>query len=274
MGFFYVLLVDPAHKILECIGQIYCQYYSTRFNDIWALGVILTNMITGRNPWRYAIFNDDCFAAYLYDNDFLKRVLPISEGVNTILKDIFILNPSHRISLSELRKKVLSLEAFSVPESEEDNAIYQEVGVLQKTPPQEGSASPLDSDEQSIVFELDTERPSVQASSASQDVIVESRRSAKAPTASLTVPSSASSGSSGPESKGPITPATHAIDVGPPVDIPDISREVLGYAAETTIVSKPQTSVTALPVKPRRPADIFRSALQRIKILSRKGHQV
>src|SRR6266498_1757715 len=134
------------------------RHYSTSYNDIWALGVILTNMITGRNPWRYATFDDDCFAAYLHDNDFLKHVLPISEGVNNILKDIFILSPSHRISLPKLRERVLSLEVFSVPESgltKGDNGIHQEVKLLPKPPEdvQDGPASSLvDSDEQSVIF--------------------------------------------------------------------------------------------------------------------------
>lgn len=235
-------------------------------------------MITGRNPWRYAAFNDDCFAAYLHDNNFLKQALLISEGISSILKAIFILYPSHRISLPELRRRILSLEAVSVQESGlpmEDN---QEVEVLPKTPPdssQAGSSSSLvDSDEQSVIFELGTERPFVRAPSLSQaDVIVESRRPDKASAGSLTVPSSGSSGSSGPESKGPITPATRAIDVDPPVDIPDISREVLGYAVESTVVSKPETPVTAPTLKHKRPVDIFRSAVQRIKILSRTDHR-
>ncbi|KAF9029168.1 Pkinase-domain-containing protein, partial [Hymenopellis radicata] len=38
--------------------------YSTRCNDIWALGIVLVNMITQRTPWNYARPTDACFAAF------------------------------------------------------------------------------------------------------------------------------------------------------------------------------------------------------------------
>ena len=44
--------------------------YSTHHNDVWALGVILMNIITGRNSWRYATANNECFTVYLQDNNF------------------------------------------------------------------------------------------------------------------------------------------------------------------------------------------------------------
>ncbi|KAF9005280.1 kinase-like protein [Hymenopellis radicata] len=47
----------------ECIGKdfIFGKQYSTRTNDVWALGVILVNMITKRAPWTRARLNDPAF---------------------------------------------------------------------------------------------------------------------------------------------------------------------------------------------------------------------
>ena len=70
--------------------------YSTHHDDVWALGIILMNIITaGRNPWRYATADDKCFAVYLHDNNFFRRVLPILDSVITVLKWIFTINPMH-----------------------------------------------------------------------------------------------------------------------------------------------------------------------------------
>ncbi|TFK29382.1 kinase-like protein [Coprinopsis marcescibilis] len=99
----------------ECIGSGpggRITRYSTRHNDIWALGVVLTNMTTGRNPWKYASFEDECFLAYNRDRNFLKGVLPISEEVNGILKQIFVLDWHVRMGLPELRQKIVELESM------------------------------------------------------------------------------------------------------------------------------------------------------------------
>ncbi|KAH6915339.1 kinase-like domain-containing protein, partial [Coprinopsis sp. MPI-PUGE-AT-0042] len=51
----------------ECIGdgpEGSIKEYSTPHNDIWALGIIFTNLATSRNPWRYATADDGCFAAF------------------------------------------------------------------------------------------------------------------------------------------------------------------------------------------------------------------
>lgn len=85
--------------------------YSSRANDIWALGVILTAMISGHNPWRRAVYGDACYRAYVHDPEFLLRTLPISVGTNDILRSIFTTDAS-RIELPFLRLMILQTETF------------------------------------------------------------------------------------------------------------------------------------------------------------------
>lgn len=92
--------------------------FSTRCNDVWALGVILINMISGLHPWEVASPEDLCFSYFLTQPDVLKEQFPISEGANDILQRIFALNPLHRITLRELRREVLKLDTFFLPEDQ------------------------------------------------------------------------------------------------------------------------------------------------------------
>ena len=60
--------------------------YSPAASDVWSLGIILLNLITGRNPWKSASPTDPTFQAYLANpRSFLMSVLPISHEVNDIL---------------------------------------------------------------------------------------------------------------------------------------------------------------------------------------------
>lgn len=244
------------------------------------------NIVTGRNPWRYATSDDACFAAYLNDNDFFKQVLPISEGVNDIFKGIFILNPLRRVSLPELRRKIRALDTFF---DYENDLSADADGLASKMPSKSVSVNAILSDGEdrrisigSLVESVDPEPqsavlgPDVDRRVHSETLVhgqPDTARVSSAPGSSfLVVPSSASSGSSGPESKGPITPATHAVDVDPPVDIPDISGQVLGYPVvipDVEAVGNLKGMINFM--KPRKPVDIIRSAIQRMKILSKAG---
>ncbi|KAM5540832.1 hypothetical protein V8D89_005476 [Ganoderma adspersum] len=108
-----------AYMSPECIGHLsgFRPYY-TAFSDIWSLGVILVNMISGRNPWEKATLTDPCFVQYVENPDFLFDALAISEGVNDILRHIFLLNPLARLSLQQLRLAVLRLDTFFRTEHE------------------------------------------------------------------------------------------------------------------------------------------------------------
>jgi serine/threonine protein kinase len=100
----------------ECLGEWSksATSYATRSADVWSLGVILVNLVCGRNPWRCASPSDESFAAFLQDPNFLRRILPISSECLNILVQIFTLDPEQRITLDRLRDLVLDLDSFTV----------------------------------------------------------------------------------------------------------------------------------------------------------------
>lgn len=114
----------------ECLGEwsASATSYPTRTADVWSLGVILINLVCGRNPWRCASPNDESFAAFLQDPLFLRRILPISHQCLSILTQIFTLDPEHRITLDRLRELILDIDFFTddahVPTSRREAAHY------------------------------------------------------------------------------------------------------------------------------------------------------
>ncbi|KAI9438600.1 kinase-like protein [Lactarius indigo] len=103
------------HMSPECQGGSFAPSgtYSPPFNDIWSLGIILLNLITGRNPWKSASSSDPTFQAYLQDPvSFLPSVLPISAEVNEILLRTLDINWQNRISLRELRRAIKGVSTF------------------------------------------------------------------------------------------------------------------------------------------------------------------
>lgn len=107
----------------ECQGGITHRLanYSTAANDVWSLGVILVNLICGRNPWKQACPADDTFREYLRNPEFLKEILPISDEVNSILKRVFTFRAEARCSISELRKMLHSVDRLTATAAEIQN---------------------------------------------------------------------------------------------------------------------------------------------------------
>ncbi|KAK3990995.1 negative regulator of sexual conjugation and meiosis [Cladorrhinum sp. PSN332] len=88
-------------------------FYYCAPNDVWSLGVILVNLTCGRNPWKQASCDDSTYRAYARNKDFLKTILPVSDQLNDILGRIFARNPDERITLAELRARILSCPRFT-----------------------------------------------------------------------------------------------------------------------------------------------------------------
>ncbi|KAI0736588.1 kinase-like domain-containing protein [Fomitopsis betulina] len=87
--------------------------YWTKYADIWALGVILFNLISGgRRPWKEATLDDPAFKRFLEDENYLESKFGISIGAASLLKRIFSTNPITRPSIACIRSNVLRLETF------------------------------------------------------------------------------------------------------------------------------------------------------------------
>lgn len=98
----------------ECLGEWdNARCYTTQTADVWSLGVILVNLVCGRNPWRCASPTDESFTAFLADPTFLRRILPISNECLDILTQIFTPKPEDRITLDRLRVLVNDIVSFT-----------------------------------------------------------------------------------------------------------------------------------------------------------------
>lgn len=86
--------------------------YGSRRSDIWALGVILVNMTTGRCPWEEASLADDCFAAYMRSKSWLRSQLPASKELAQLLRGVFTGRHSQSIDLATLKEQVQEIGTF------------------------------------------------------------------------------------------------------------------------------------------------------------------
>ncbi|EPT03033.1 hypothetical protein FOMPIDRAFT_1117274 [Fomitopsis schrenkii] len=107
----------------ECIGhETLSGPYWTKYADIWALGLILLNLIVGGDrPWEAATPDDPDFRRFLENEDFFESEYGISSAAADILKRIFRMKPTMRPSLAQIRTHVLRLDTFFA-EFEEDSA--------------------------------------------------------------------------------------------------------------------------------------------------------
>ncbi|KAK0204232.1 serine/threonine protein kinase, negative regulator of sexual conjugation and meiosis [Desarmillaria ectypa] len=242
----------------ECIGKEfgYTPYrrYSTRTNDIWALGIVLVTMVTRRAPWAMAMTTDFFFRSYLEDGDHLEHSLPdISTGACTILKKIFRLEPRSRISLANLQREIIELETFFSDEPPPDSssrnspALRRSISSLGSTPSNEIGALLIDNEDDVLpAVRDDTEAGVVDVDSLACDLgairlvgierpvsapeVVYSRFAGDERDISSAPPSlrvirpvmSSSSLASSVDSDGPITPETHPVNVD--VEVPDMEE--------------------------------------------------
>ncbi|KAI8986912.1 kinase-like domain-containing protein [Trametes punicea] len=107
-------------ECIDCGDELYP--YDTRRTDIWALGIILLNMVTGYVPWQKATLADAQFKQFLEDEERLRQIFPISKGLNNILRRVFTIVPSDSLSLTDLRREVRNLDTFYMSEEDRRSA--------------------------------------------------------------------------------------------------------------------------------------------------------
>ena len=112
----YIPLPQFSHLFFsECHGGQFAHNgsYSPLFNDVWSLGIILLNLLTGRNPWKSASLSDPTFCAYLQDPiRFLPTVLPISDEVNALLVRVLDVDWRRRLTVTEMKEYVKRIDNF------------------------------------------------------------------------------------------------------------------------------------------------------------------
>ncbi|RXW22095.1 hypothetical protein EST38_g3768 [Candolleomyces aberdarensis] len=102
------------HMSPECqAGHFREDAYSPVANDVWSLGIILVNMVTGRNPWKSATKEDPVYQNYLQAPlTFFSSVLPVSNPLNNLL--VRVLNPEWkaRMSLHDFKHAIQDISTF------------------------------------------------------------------------------------------------------------------------------------------------------------------
>lgn len=269
-----------SHSHLECIGPSavgHKQSYLNQYNDIWALGVILINLITSRNPWRLATPTDACFDAYRKDPDFLKNVLNLTDEVNSILLGVFRFPPEHRLSIMEMRRRICLLGALStrpgglaaMPPSAE---VSETVHSAAHSKSANTSYSSLDSqyrygddlEEASLALGLSLS-PTIQVS---EERLIAPPPPTRSNTVAQGGATTGNTDSSGDDSSGPITPASNAVD--PQVDIPDVSDAMGGLTGPSSVITKPVAPISDKAnrdeaVNANSAAQVIKSALQKLR---------
>ncbi|RPD53128.1 kinase-like protein [Lentinus tigrinus ALCF2SS1-6] len=113
----------PTHMAPECHKSPFGKTprYDTHAADVWALGVILMNMLTGRGLWTKTYRTDVFFMRFIHDPNYFYNTFPeLSMGVCDILTRIFTLEPLERISVRKLREAILNLDTFLRSEESEE----------------------------------------------------------------------------------------------------------------------------------------------------------
>ncbi|KAJ7247160.1 kinase-like domain-containing protein [Mycena haematopus] len=92
--------------------------YSPRESDLWALGVLLFNMITGSRPWHVADLSDTSYAGFRADEDtYFVETFHLTPAANDFFRRCFASLREQRPSLEEMAADVLAIDRFALAQN-------------------------------------------------------------------------------------------------------------------------------------------------------------
>ncbi|KAJ3036632.1 hypothetical protein HDV00_002528 [Rhizophlyctis rosea] len=111
----YLVDKDPANA-----GKIdpFYRVRNTAACDAWALGIVLINLLFGRNPWHEASGSDPIYRAYVSEKpgadgrDVLREQFGLTAEFDGALRRVFERDPRKRVGVSELGHLVGKCRSF------------------------------------------------------------------------------------------------------------------------------------------------------------------
>lgn len=80
--------------------------YPRAASDIWALGIILLNMLFGRSPWTCASVKDAAYYAYTRNFRRLQELLPMTDEFCMLMAHVLHSDPHRRITIAQFRQNL------------------------------------------------------------------------------------------------------------------------------------------------------------------------
>ncbi|KAJ2744524.1 Serine/threonine protein kinase [Coemansia sp. BCRC 34301] len=122
----------------ECQGGINGDVvqYAAAPNDVWALGIIMINLASGRNPWTRAHITDPLFQRYLVDKTILCRAISASPEFEHVICRTLDVNPATRCTLTELRQLIEACSHFVSNKDAPRRTAGKESSIRPPLPPQ------------------------------------------------------------------------------------------------------------------------------------------
>ena len=103
----------------ECFDRTAATYDAAQA-DIWAVGIVLLNMLFGRTPFKQATERDVLFTDFARSRESLYDVFPtLTRDVFNALRHSLTMNPAHR-SLAKMREAILNIRHWTTDDEMEE----------------------------------------------------------------------------------------------------------------------------------------------------------